>query len=113
MRKLDSLKGIVFVLFSFFMLGCTSSYESVTQVDDSKAFILLTGNFEEASLQVNTNSPINLADGIETFELDGNNGAKFEVTAGTNTIKVYKSGALVVHRKIYVTKGNSIEVNVK
>jgi len=113
MSKSNSLKGIVFVLFSFLMLGCTSSYESVTQVDDTKAFILLTGNFENASLQINTNSPITLADSIETFMLDGKKVAKFEVTAGTNTVKVFKNGALVVNRKLYVTNGNSFEVNVQ
>lgn len=113
MSKSNSLKGIFFVLFSFLMLGCTSSYESVTQVDDTKAFILLTGNFENASLQINTNSPITLADSIETFMLDGKKVAKFEVTAGTNTVKVFKNGALVVNRKLYVTNGNSFEVNVQ
>jgi hypothetical protein len=95
------------------MLGCTSSYESVTQVDDTKAFVLLTGNFENASLQINTNSPITLADNIETFMLDGKKVAKFEVTVGTNTVKVFKNGALVVNRKLYVTNGNSFEVNVQ
>lgn len=113
MTKLNSLKGIIFVLFSFLMLGCTSSYESVTQVDDTKAFVLLTGNFEGASLQINSNSPIVLSDDIETYTLDGSEVAKFEVTAGTNTIKVFKNGALVVNRKLYITNGNSIEVNVK
>lgn len=113
MSKSNSLKGIFFVLFSFLMLGCTSSYESVTQIDDTKAFILLTGNFENASLQINTNSPITLADSIETFMLDGKKVAKFEVTAGTNTVKVFKNGALVVNRKLYVTNGNSFEVNVQ
>lgn len=113
MTKSNSLKGLIFVLFSFLMLGCTSSYESVTQVDDTKAFVLLTGNFEGASMQINTNTPITLADNIETFTLDGKEVAKFEVTSGTNTIKIYKNGALVVNRKLYITNGNSIEVNVK
>jgi hypothetical protein len=113
MTKSNSLKGLIFVLFSFLMLGCTSSYESVTQVDDTKAFVLLTGNFEGASMQINTNTPITLADNIETFTLDGKEVAKFEVTSGTNTIKIYKDGALVVNRKLYITNGNSIEVNVK
>jgi hypothetical protein len=113
MSKSNSLKGIIFVLFSVLMLGCTSSYESVTQVDDTKAFVLLTGNFENASLQINTNSPITLTDNIETFMLDGKKVAKFEVTAGTNTVKVFKNGALVVNRKLYVTNGNSFEVNVQ
>ena len=76
MSKSNSFKGIIFVLFSFLMLGCTSSYESVTQVDDTKAFVLLTGNFENASLQINTNSPITLAYNIETFMLDGQKAAK-------------------------------------
>jgi hypothetical protein len=113
MSKSNSLKGTIFVLFSFLMLGCTSSYESVTQVDDTKAFVLLTGNFENASLQINTNSPITLADNIETFMLDGKKVAKFEVAAGTNTVKVFKNGTLVVYRKLYVTNGNSFEVNVQ
>ena len=52
MRTSNSLKGIIFVLFSLLMLGCTSSYESVTQVDDTKAFVLLTGNFEGACIKV-------------------------------------------------------------
>lgn len=113
MRKLNSLKGLIFVLFSLLMFGCTSSYESVTQVDDTKAYVLLTGNFEGASLQINTNNPITLADNIETYILDGKEVAKFEVTAGTNTIKVIKDGALVVNRKLYISNGNAIEVDVK
>ncbi len=113
MSKLNSFKGIVFVLFSFLMLGCTSSYESVTQVDDTKAFVLLTGNFKGASLQINTNPRILLLDNIETYKLDGEEVAKFEVVSGTNVIKVYKNDVLVVNRKLYITNGNSIEVNVK
>lgn len=113
MRKLNSLKGLIFVLFSFLMLGCTSSYESVTQVDDTKAYVLLTGNFEGASLQINTNPQITLGDNIQTFILDGKEVAKFEVKSGTNVIKVYKNGALVVNRKLYITNGNSFEVDVK
>jgi hypothetical protein len=108
-----TFKGLIFVVFSFLMLACTSSYESVTQVDDSKAFILLTGDFKEASLQINKNSPIALSSNIETYKLDGQTVAKFEVNSGTNTVKVFKNGQLVVNRKIYVTNGNSIEVNVK
>ena len=113
MTASNSIKGFIFVLFSFLMLGCTSSYESVTQVDDTKAFILLTGNFEGATLQINKNAPIILSDKIETFKLDGNKVAKFEVRSGTNEIKVLKDGVVVVYRKLYVTNGNSIEVNVK
>ncbi|MFQ3248945.1 MAG: hypothetical protein ACI9O6_000749 [Glaciecola sp.] len=113
MTASNSIKGFIFLLFSFLMLGCTSSYESVTQVDDTKAFILLTGNFEGASLQINKNDPILLSDKIETFKLDGNTVAKFEVRSGTNEARVYKDGILVLYRKLYVTNGNSIEVNVK
>jgi hypothetical protein len=113
MGKSNSLKGIIFLLFSFVMMGCTTSYESVTQVDDTKAFILLTGNFENASLQINKSAPITLSDNIETFKLDGKTVAKFEVVSGTNIVKIYKDGALVVSRKLYVTNGNSIEVHVQ
>lgn len=113
MSHSNFFKGATFVLFSFLLLGCTSSYESVTQIDDTKAFVLLTGNFENASLQINTDTPITLSDNIETFKLDGKKVAKFAVTSGTNQIKVTKNGVLVVNRKIYVTNGNSFEVNVK
>ena len=113
MNKSNSIKGIMFVLFSFLMLGCSSSYETVAQVDDTKAFILLTGNFDNASLQINTNTPIILSSDIQTYQLDGKKVAKFEVTSGTNVVKITKDGNLVVNRKIYVSNGNSIEVNVK
>lgn len=113
MKKSNSLKGIIFVVFSLLMLGCTSSYESVTQVDDSKAFILLTGNFANASLEINKSAAITLGDNIDTFTLDGKTVAKFEVASGTNELKLYKGGVLVLYRKIYVTNGNSFEVNVQ
>ena len=113
MRKSNSLKGLIVVLFSLLMFACTSSYESLTQADDTKAFVLLTGNFEGASMQINTNTPITLGDNIETYQLDGKKVAKFEVTSGTNIIKIYKDGTLVVNRKLYITNGNSMEVDVK
>lgn len=113
MTRANFLKLSITAMFSFMLLACTSSYESVTQVDDSKAFVLLTGNFKDTSLYINENDSIDLSADIKTFEIDGIEVAKFEVPSGTNNIKLYRNGNLVLNRKIYVTSGNSFEVNVK
>lgn len=112
--KNKSLFQVFILVLSLWCIGaCTSSYESTSQLDDSKAFILLTGNFQGASLKINEGETIVLGDDIATFKLDGKEVAKFEVNSGTNKIHIYKGGVLVVYRQVYVTFGNQVEVPVQ
>ncbi|MFQ3198925.1 MAG: hypothetical protein ACI8R9_001584 [Paraglaciecola sp.] len=101
------MKLIMTCLFAIMLSGCSTNFSEVKQVDD-KAFLQLTGNFENGFLIIDGKG-IDLTQ-VDTFTLDGQNVAKFEVQTGTHLIEILKKDKTVVKRKIYVTNGNVFEV---
>ncbi len=103
------MKFLISCLFTLLLTGCSSSFTEVKQLDD-KAYVQLTGQISQGILSIDGNE-ISLQS-AETFELDGNTVAKFELSSGTHLIEVTRSGKTVVKRKIYVTNGTVFEVVV-
>jgi predicted Ser/Thr protein kinase len=97
-----------------FLMGCSSSYNSVSQSDGSIAYLQLSGDFLEHQIQIDEQTPIQLTeDTISTFEIDGKTVTKFEISSGTHRVKLSRSGVTIIDRKIYVTSGNTFEVLVQ
>ncbi|GAA0859723.1 hypothetical protein [Aliiglaciecola litoralis] len=108
------MKFLSLLLLVFMTVGCQSNYQTVTQADDSIAYVQLSGNFWGTELIIDDNAPIVITEGkLETFKLDGKEVIKFELGTGSHRIKVLRAGKLVVDRKIYVSDGNTFEVVVK
>ncbi|MFT6898583.1 MAG: hypothetical protein ACJA13_003007 [Paraglaciecola sp.] len=103
------MKLIMTCLFAIILSGCSTNFSEVKQLDD-KAFLQLTGDFENGVLIID-DKKIDLTQ-VDTFTLDGQKVAKFAVQTGTHIIEVLKQEKTVLKRKIYVTNGNVFEVIV-
>ncbi len=105
-------KIMLIVLCTFYLSGCSSSYESTTQVEEG-AYLQLSGNFLNGTLIIDDNLQVNLSEeNTKTFELQGKLVAKFPISIGKHTIKIIKDNKVMVNRKIYVSNKNVFEVVV-
>ena len=105
-------RKILVVFMAIILAGCSSSYNSVTQVNDT-AFLQLSGNFFDTQLSIDNESPITLSEGsIETFKIDDKVVVKFPISTGKHNLKVVRRGEIIVNRIIYVTNSNIFEVKV-
>lgn len=111
MKKLLSVSFIA--LCALFLSACTSGYSSTTQEADDGAYIRLSGNFLGTELTINDQAPIRLREGsTRTFQLDNERVALFELTSGTQRIRITRNGELLVNRELYVSRGNTIAIRV-
>lgn len=100
------------LIFSAFLMSCTSSFSTVNQVED-RAFLQLEGHFNGTQLIIDETAPINISEeSVKSFELNGRLVVRFPLTKGTHSIKVLRGESVVVNRKIYVTNANTFEVIV-
>ena len=105
------MKFLILAL-TFLLSACSSHFESSTQVD-SKAYLLLTGNFSGAVLTVDEQPAVSLdSNDIKQFSKNGSPAIKFEIKKGSHKVIITRSGKIVVKRLIYVSDGNSAEVIV-
>lgn len=103
-----------FVLLLAFTLGaCTSTYRNVTQEADDGAYIRLSGNFMGTTMTINNEASVQLTErNISTFRLDGERVALFELQSGPQEILITRDGTTLVHRELYVSRGNTVAVRV-
>ena len=107
------MKNILLITFVFMLSACSAGYSSSTQVDD-KAYLQLAGDLSNTVLIINDQQPIMLDSGeVNTFKLNGEKVAKFDLPAGSHTVEVLRNNTTVVKRKIYVSNGNTFEVRVE
>jgi len=104
----------VLLAFAFFIIttltGCSTNSESTNQVNDS-AFLQLEGNFLNTQLSIDDEQSLELnSDSIKT--LNGKEVARFPISTGKHTLKITRSGAVIVQRVIYVSNSNTFEVVV-
>ena len=105
-------KKIWIVAISLFLFGCSSSFSTVNQVNDS-AFIQLQGSFIGTSMVIDENNPVELReDNTKTFSLDGIKVARFPISTGKHTIRILRAGNIIVNRTIFVSNSNTFEVVV-
>ena len=97
------MKSIIAVLFIAFLSACSTSFTEVKQIDD-KAYLQLTGAIANGTLTIDGQA-IDLAS-AETFKLDGNAVAKFELASGNHMIEVCSSMRYIL--RAHVTRGITI-----
>jgi len=105
------MKKISLILGMILMLTACGSYQQTVQVQD-KSYLLILGDPSGSILTIDNGKPIKL--GVETtsFDLHGRTATKIQIQIGTHTVKIVKNGEVRVHRKFYISNGNSFEVEI-
>lgn len=102
------MKLLFTIFFALFMTACSTSYQQVTQVDDT-AFLQITGDLDGKQLILNGVS-INTEE-VESYQLDDTTVTKFRIPVGSHKLEIIENGKTTVKRQFYVTNGNVFEVN--
>lgn len=105
MKKFSLILGMILIL-----TAC-GSYQQTVQVQD-KSYLLILGDPSGSILTLDNGKPIKL--GVETtsFDLHGRTATKIQIPIGSHTVKIIKNGEVRVHRKFYISNGNSFEVEM-
>lgn len=104
----------IFLLLSvsLFLGSCGGKNFTVTQVENH-AYLLIKGDSKNEQLIIDSNAPLVLGVDTKEYKLDdGANASKLQIEEGTHTIKIIRAGNVIIQRKIYVTPGNTFEVNI-
>ena len=105
MKKISLILGIVLTL-----TAC-GSYQQTVQVKD-KSYLLILGDPTGGILTIDSGKPIKLGVDTTSFDLYGKTATKIQIQIGTHTVKIIKNGEIKVHRKFYISNGNSFEVEM-
>lgn len=105
------MKKLLLIIVALLMVTSCGTYRQATQVDD-KAYLLLIGDPDGNIVTIDNGKPIDLVEETTSFDLNGKTATKIQVTIGTHTIVVTKKGILTVNRKIFVSSGQSFEVQL-
>jgi len=105
MKKLSLILGLILTL-----TAC-GSYQQTVQVQD-KSYLLIIGDPSGSILTIDNGQPIKLGVDTSSFDLYGKTATKIQIEIGTHTIKIIKNGEVIIHRKFYVSNGNSFEVEM-
>jgi len=98
------LKSIFYVILLFGILSGCAYNEGVVQKDNI-AYLKLTGNIANISLQIDEEEIIPL------IELDEN--TVFEIKPGMHIVKVLRDNKIIVNRELFFGNQITKEVNVK
>ncbi len=105
-------KIMLIVFCGLYLSGCSSSYESTTQIEEG-AYIQLSGNFLNGTLIIDDDLQVDLLEeNTKTFKIQGQVVAKFPISTGKHIIKIIKDNQVVVNRIIYVSNKTVFEVVV-
>jgi len=102
MRKL-------YILFCALIAGC-GSYQTVSQTQEA-SYLALIGDSSDYNLQLDGNVSINL-ESADSYNENGKTVTRFEIEPGTHDVVLTQNGELKVHRRVFVTEGNSVEVRL-
>lgn len=104
------ISAIIFTITILFLSGCTTSYTSTTQVEDS-GFILLKGNYNNTILYID-DAATSIDATVVQYELNGNMVSKFPISVGTHTIRVIKNDTTLINKKILLSNAQTVEIVV-
>ncbi len=105
-------KNILYFMSCLLVASCGGKNFTVNQVENH-AYLLIKGESKKEQLIIDSNSPIILGVDTKEYKLDdGIKASKLQIEEGTHTIKVLRNGNIIIQRNIYVTPGNTFEVNL-
>jgi hypothetical protein len=93
------------------LAGCGTFQQ--TKQSESGSFLLLRGDSYHKILQIDEQSPIVIGKETHGFVLDGERVTKIAVTPGKHRVTISTTdGKIGVDRSIYVSEGNTFEIQV-
>lgn len=93
------------------LTGC-GTFQQTTQTETG-AYLLLRGDSYNKVLQIDNQSPIVIGKETHAFVLNGERVTKIAVTPGKHRITLSDtSGQVTVDRAVYISEGNTFEVQV-
>jgi hypothetical protein len=96
------LFSFLLILSSFFLFSCTAEHEQWVEQSEELSYLRFTGNPSGIRVQI---------DDQTRFQPD-TGGTVYEVEPGTKEVKVFKNGELKIHRKIFLSGGDTRELNL-
>lgn len=105
-------KCMISALLLTLLAGCSSSFNSVSQVNN-ESFLQLEGAFLNAELTID-DTKISLSENnITTFKLDGKIVAKFPIVTGKHQVTITKEDKVIVKRVFFTANGETFKVQVQ
>ena len=105
------MKILILLVGLVLTLSACSSYQQTVQVSD-KAYLLIIGNPDGGVITIDNGKPLIMEKDTVSFDLNGQTATKIEISIGSHTVNITKNGDMKVHRKFYVSNGNSFEVRL-
>lgn len=90
------------VLSAFVLISCVAEHEQWTEQKREVSYLRFSGNPSAVQVKIDDQS---------RFQPD-TGGAVYEVEPGQKEIKVYKNGELKIHRKIFLSDGDTREIKL-
>lgn len=106
------MKLFTALIFSLFLAGCSTSYTSTTQLEES-AYIQLSGDFWGTKLTIDNELSTQITkDSTTAFTLNGVEVVKFPIDSGTHRVTISRVDQPLIDRKIYVSDNNIFEIAI-
>ena len=102
-------KQLLAIIVALILAACTSVQYNTQESDE--AYLQLQGNYMGTVLSID-GQQITIDDSIETFELNGEQVAKFPISLGKHQVKVSRANQVLYLRQIFVSNGQTVEVAV-
>lgn len=93
------------------LLSACGSYQSTTQVD-GVSYIQFSGETSKEQVSIDGQHAGTLGDDLESYDVNGKTVTRVQVQPGTHDVVVTRDGKEVVKRRIFISDGNSAEVNL-
>lgn len=87
------------------LISCSCAYNEGVIQKDNIAYLKLTGNLNEISLQIDDGKEIQLIDNLDN--------TVYEIQPGVHVITIRRNTEIIVQRKLYFDNQITKEVNVK
>lgn len=94
-------KSITFIGI-LILTGC--GYKEGVVSANQESYLYFTGNTKDAQVSIDQGAKFNIINGKNN---------QYSLKPGKHTVEVYKNGSIIVKRKIFISDGNSKEIEVK
>jgi len=105
------MRRFLIVLVLMTVAGCADIQRQVG-APENQAGIIFYGNLRNADVLIGTIHIANLGRAKGRFKLHGTNAIQYTLDPGTYQIKITRSGRLLVNRKLFLSDGQMLEVNI-
>lgn len=103
-----NLKNLMVLMFLF---SC-GTYNAVT-LKEGSTYIQFLGRPNGEELYIDSSKePVILGVNTKSFNLNGVEATKIEVSKGTHKIQVIRNGNQIINRKIYISQGDIFELEL-